>query len=136
MTFKKGEAANPGGKPKQKALDDAFRYILSQPLPKTKKDGSYTRIGLPKKPTCAQGAARNVIQSMLDGDTNMTIKLYDRLDGVVPRAGDEGTSAHEPPPPVKSEDVTLKELARVIGSILIQAQPKAGQSKLLANDKR
>lgn len=135
MPFAKGNNANPGGKPKTKVLDDALRYILSQPLPKVGKSGKYNQIGLPKRPTVAQGAARSIAQSLIEGDAANFFKTYDRLHGVVVKADDEG-SMNEPPPPVKSEDVTLKELARVIGSILIQAQPKVSQVKLLANDKR
>lgn len=136
MPFVKGKSGNPSGGSKKKALDDALRYILSQPLPKIGKSGKYNQIGLPKKPTVAQGSARAIAQSMIEGDAANFFKTYDRLDGVVVKAADESLAANEPPPPVKSEDVTLKELARVIGSILIQAQPKVSQVKILANDKR
>lgn len=110
MKFQPGNCANPGGKPKQKPMSDALRYIAKQPF----KEGK--RIGLPKNPTVEQAAARALWRKAIMGDVPAFKEIADRIQGKVPQAV-VGGGIDEPP--IQTEDISMKETARIIASLLL-----------------
>jgi hypothetical protein len=113
MTFEIGHKISSPGRPKSaKLVTEALNYLMMQP---------YTgdRIQLPKHPTNAQRIARMLIARTLRGDMEAARETLNRYEGKVaqPLSGDpDGASI------ITVEQITLKEVARRIGSLLYDAQ--------------
>lgn len=116
MTFKKGESGNPRGNGLYKPITDALIYIGSQPFPSGNK-----KIGLPKKPTVWQAGARAILHEMVKGNVAAANTVLDRVEGKLAQPI-IGGAADQPPVSVQSRDITLKELARRIGFLLLSNQ--------------
>ncbi len=89
----------------------ALAYLMLQPYVSD-------RIGYPAKPTNAQKFAAKMLTRAFQGDMEASKIVWDRYEGKVaqPISGDENG------PPVRVEDITLKEVARRISSLLYEAE--------------
>lgn len=117
MTFQKGNNLNPGGKPKQKLFNDCLRNMILQPMPTDK-------MGLPKKPTALQRVCAKMITEAARGNSAAWNTIMDRIDGKVsqPIQGGDWDA-----PPIQTQDLSIKEVARRLGSLLLSAQvPEEG----------
>jgi hypothetical protein len=112
MRFQSGTSGNPHGRPKEKPIADALRYIGAQPYLSEKK------IGLPKKPTVYQVAAARMWKEAINGDVSAFKEIADRTEGKVAQA--IASAAEDAPSP--KQDMNLREVARRIGYILLTAQ--------------
>lgn len=114
VTFKPGNNANPGGRPKSKLMTDALRHLIMQPC------GKKGTIGRPRKMTGVQAIVLRMINDAIDGDSVAANAIFNRLDGTIVK--EEGSPWDVPPP--QDRDITLKEAARRIGFLLLSQQPE------------
>lgn len=104
-----------------KPYSDALRYIGAQPyLP-----GKVAQVRLPRKATNLQKMAAVLFERGFAGDVVAIKEIGDRTEGKVAQAiigGDEDA------PPIKTRETSMRELARVIGSILVQGAKEAQEA--------
>lgn len=101
------------GQAKSKPLTDALLYIGNrEPGPKGK-------LGMPRKPTAFQVAARAMIQEAIKGNVAAFNTVADRVEGKIalPIMG-----GPEDAPPIKTQDITIQEAARRLAFIFLRAE--------------
>jgi hypothetical protein len=85
--FKPGVSGNPGGRPKMKPLTDAYRALLTAPVPddlrKVRRRGK--EILLPEGSTYADWIAYGQVWAAAEGNTAAAAEITDRLEGKVPK---------------------------------------------------
>ena len=112
--FKKGEIHNPGGSRKRKLVRDALIKLWHDPV------GPKGFMGHPKKQTGGQRMMMILFNAGLRSDIAAINSVMDRVDGKVPLpvGGDIDL------PSIQTEDVSMKELARIAAYLLISESKK------------
>jgi hypothetical protein len=85
--FKPGVSGNPGGRPQTKPLTDAYRALLTAPVPerlRTIRRGG-KEILLPEGATFAERIAYGQFLAAAEGNTAAAAEITDRLEGKVPK---------------------------------------------------
>lgn len=124
---KTGAQANPNGRPKTKPIADALRHLMTSGKAKKVNQTEVLKITLPPEPTVLEYLASSIINNAMNGDTAAFKEVADRTEGKIPQplVG----SDDEPLIPVTTATMSVKEAARVLGSILQQADIEASMEK-------
>lgn len=123
MTFQPGNNMNPGGKPKQKPIAEAMRHMLLSGAVKKCTIGRKTKfkVTLPEKPRPLDYVAAGILEDAINGLPSARQLLLDRTEGKVPLPV---VGSNDDAPPIQTQDRSLKEIARVIGFLLLDNQPQ------------
>ncbi len=113
-----GVSGNPGGRPKSKPITDALRHlVLSAKV--IKRDGKAFEVELPKEPRAVDYLAQGILEDALNRDATARTLLLDRTEGKVAQP----LSGSDDEPPIQIEaPITAKEVARVLGNIVMNAE--------------
>lgn len=104
-------------------MKDALRLALAQYILIKKKDNT---VSLPraKKQTAKQEVVRALLLSAFTGNAQSINTIFDRIDGKIAQPIQGADDPDAPPIQIKDRDMATKEIARVIGFALLEAQRK------------
>lgn len=129
MPFEKGKVGNPGGRPKSREITECLRSLLGRYVQEMSngKIAEEDRRGLLKFPkgakiTARQELARNILNDAIRGVGNNRELVLDRIEGKVPLPV-QGSDDPEAPP-IRTQDETIKELARATAFLLTAGAPE------------
>lgn len=114
MKFQKGHKMQKAAGVPKKLFDEQLRYLVMQPT------GIKGSLGKPKKMTALQSICISAINEAIKGNMVAFKEIVERIDGKVPLLPMGAADDAAPP---ESRDITLKEMARRIGFVLMSQLP-------------
>lgn len=111
ITGKRGRAGKEA-----KMVKEMMRYLLKQPV------GAKGELGRPRKMTALQSGCRTLINQMIRGDVVAAEIVFSRADGRIPAAEIANLWDAPDADEQKGEDISRKEVARIVGTLLLTHQ--------------